>query len=367
MRTRALIVWYVGGQKNGLRHVRDSAVGAGTTAGNAEHEICPVAIIAFTSSWRCDAFSAVGAARESANGWRVFWPERAVHRAFCPLRRRTLPQCDDQGRGRGARTWIGTRSSDLEKHYMREQLAKRSGKARPKVIGIDEVSVRKGHEYRIVVSDLEKHRPIWFGGAGSVARRAWMSFIAFWAKSTPTYPPGGDGHVEAVSQLHVKQRPAGSDFVRQVPHHAPSRRGTRSGAQDRSIARLARQGPHASSRARNIRCCRTAEPQRPGAQEPEALLAANKRLNTAYLLKESFGQLWDYNSEAWARKLLRELAGALKWQRLKPYEKFADMIDRHWDGIAAYCKPENKVVPRLRRGSQQQNPRHPAPRLRPSR
>ena len=32
------------------------------------------------------------------------------------------------------------------------------------------------------------------------------------------------------------------------------------------------------------------------------LLAANKRLNTAYLLKESFGQLWDYNSEAWARK-----------------------------------------------------------------
>ena len=52
----------------------------------------------------------------------------------------------------------------LEKHYMREQF-KRCGAARPKVIGIDEISVRKGHEYRIVVSDLEKHRPIWFGGA----------------------------------------------------------------------------------------------------------------------------------------------------------------------------------------------------------
>ena len=33
----------------------------------------------------------------------------------------------------------------------------------------------------------------------------------------------------------------------------------------------------------------------------------------------------------------------LKWQRLKSFEKFAEMIDRHWDGIAAYCKPENKV------------------------
>ena len=51
----------------------------------------------------------------------------------------------------------------LEKLYMQMQL-KRAGKARPTVIGIDEISVRRGHEYRVVVSDLEKHRPIWFGG-----------------------------------------------------------------------------------------------------------------------------------------------------------------------------------------------------------
>ena len=72
-------------------------------------------------------------------------------------------------------------------------------------------------------------------------------------------------------------------------------------------------------------------------------LAANKRLNTAYLLKESFGQLWDYQSEAWARRFFDNWRSSLKWQRLAPYEKFAEMIDRHWDGIAAYCKPENKV------------------------
>ncbi len=73
------------------------------------------------------------------------------------------------------------------------------------------------------------------------------------------------------------------------------------------------------------------------------LLAANKRLNTAYLLRESFGQLWDYNSEAWARRFFENWRASLKWQRLEPYEKFAEMIDRHWDGIAAYCKAENKV------------------------
>ena len=75
----------------------------------------------------------------------------------------------------------------------------------------------------------------------------------------------------------------------------------------------------------------------------KVLLAANKRLNTAYVLKESFGQLWSYEREGWARRFFENWRAGLKWQRLKPYEKFADMIDRHWDGIAAYCRPENKV------------------------
>jgi transposase len=51
----------------------------------------------------------------------------------------------------------------LEKQYMREQL-KRAGLPGSKVIGVDEISIRKGHTYRIVVSDLLNQRPIWFGG-----------------------------------------------------------------------------------------------------------------------------------------------------------------------------------------------------------
>jgi hypothetical protein len=40
------------------------------------------------------------------------------------------------------------------------------------------------------------------------------------------------------------------------------------------------------------------------------------------------------------------------------------MIDRHWDGIAAYCRPENKVSLGFVEQAQQQNPGDPAPRLR---
>jgi transposase len=73
------------------------------------------------------------------------------------------------------------------------------------------------------------------------------------------------------------------------------------------------------------------------------LLKVNKRLNTAYLLKESFGQLWGYKKEGWARKFFDNWRASLKWQRLKPYEEFAEMIESHWEGIAAFCESENKV------------------------
>jgi transposase len=73
------------------------------------------------------------------------------------------------------------------------------------------------------------------------------------------------------------------------------------------------------------------------------LFKANKRLNTAYLLKESFGQLWDYKLPLWARRFFDNWRSALKWQRLKPFEKFARMIEAHWDGIEVHCQVENKV------------------------
>src|SRR5204863_7403647 len=52
---------------------------------------------------------------------------------------------------------------EVDKDYMREQL-RRAGSPGPRVIGIDEIAIAKGHKYRIVVSDLERGRPLWFGG-----------------------------------------------------------------------------------------------------------------------------------------------------------------------------------------------------------
>jgi transposase len=67
------------------------------------------------------------------------------------------------------------------------------------------------------------------------------------------------------------------------------------------------------------------------------LLAASPKLLKAHLLKESFSHLWSYKSKTWARKFFSNWVGQLKWSRLKPYHKFGRLVERHLDGILAYC------------------------------
>lgn len=218
----------------------------------------------------------------------------------------------------------------------------KAGTPGPKVIGIDEISIRKGHTYRIVVSDLIRHRPIWFGGEdrseASMARfyewlgkkksaRIRLAVMDMWKpfrNATLLYAPQA---AILFDKFHIMRHLGEAlDKVRKSEY-------ARLSGRDRRY--IKGQKYTLLSHRENLTL--------QGKQSLKTLLAANKRLNTAYLLKESFGQLWDYEREGWARRFFENWRSSLKWQRLQPYEKFAQMIDRHWDGIAAYCKPENKV------------------------
>ena len=76
-----------------------------------------------------------------------------------------------------------------------------------------------------------------------------------------------------------------------------------------------------------------------GRRALKKLIAANRRLNTAYLLRESFGQLWDYKTERGACAFFERWKDSLRWKRLKPYVEFSLMVEIHWDGITSYCHP----------------------------
>ena len=229
----------------------------------------------------------------------------------------------------------------LEMQYMQEQL-RRAGTPGPKVIGIDEISLRKGHTYRIVVSDLVRKRPIWFGGEdrseksmdlfyGSLgekkSRRIELAVMDMWKAfhiSTSKHAPQT---AILFDKFHViRHLNEALDKVRKSEY-------ARLSGKDRRF--IKGQKYTLLSRRENL--------DTEGRLALRTLLKANKRLNTAYLLKESFCQLWEYQNETWARKFFENWRASLKWQRLKPYEEFAEMIESHWEGIAAFIQSEEKV------------------------
>jgi transposase len=229
----------------------------------------------------------------------------------------------------------------LEMQYMREQL-RRLGTPGPKVIGLDEVSIRKGHDYRIVVSDLERKRPIWFGGKD----RSEASLDLFFAWLGPKKSKGIRLAVMDMWKpfRNSTQRNASQAAILFDKFHIMRNLGEALDQIRKSeYARLSGKKREFIKGQKYTLLSHRENLTMNGRAALKKLLKANKRLNTAYLLKESFGQLWEYKKEGWVRRFFDNWRAALKWQRLKPYEEFAQMIESHWKGIVAFSQWEEKV------------------------
>jgi transposase len=187
----------------------------------------------------------------------------------------------------------------LEMEYMQEQI-RRVGNPAAKVVGIDEISIRKGHTYRIVVSDLERRRPIWFGGedrseksmdsfyewlGSKKSKRIRLAVMDMWKpfrKSTLKAQHAPQARI-LFDKFHVLRHLGEAlDKVRKSEY-------ARLTGKDRRFIKGQRYTLLAHRE--NL----TTE----GRRSLKLLLQANKRLNTAYILKEEFEQLWSYQREIW--------------------------------------------------------------------
>lgn len=230
---------------------------------------------------------------------------------------------------------------ELDKQYMREQL-RRQGKARPEVIGIDEISIRRGHDYRIVVSDLVRGLPIWFGGKDRTEESMDMFYGWLGEKKSGNIRLAVMDMWKAFENSARKNVPQAAilyDKFHVIKHLGEALDEIRK----QEYARLTGKDRRYIKGQKWVLLSNRENLTLDGKASLKALLKANKRLQTAYLLKETFGQLWSYQTEGWARRFFENWKAALKWRRLRPYENFVKLIERHWDGIAAYSKPENKV------------------------
>lgn len=230
----------------------------------------------------------------------------------------------------------------MEMAYMERLLKAHPPAENIRAIGIDEVSVKRRHAYQIVVADLDQQRPIWMGGDGRSetdmdrffehigadrSKAICLAVMDMWKPFRKSVIRNAPEARIVFDKFHVLRHL--SDALDQVRRQEYKR------VNDKERKFIKGQRYNLLSHKANL--------DMEGRRALRLLLKANKRLNTAYVLKESFAQLWDYNNPTWANKFFENWKAQLKWQRLKPFEEFAAMIDRHWDGIASYCHPANKV------------------------
>jgi transposase len=232
---------------------------------------------------------------------------------------------------------------DLDKQYMNDQL-RLAGPPSPTLVGIDEIAVAARHRYRIVVSDLELRRPIWFGGED----RSEASLDGFYR----WLGPEKSGKIRLVVMDMWKAfrnstlKPGHAPEARIVydKFHVLSHLGlAMDDVRKREYARLVGADRRYVKGQKFVLLSRWENLTPQKQQALHELFRVNKRLYRAYLLKESFGGLWSYRQPYWARRFFEQWQRSLRWQRLPSFEKFAAMIERHWDGIESYCHVENKV------------------------
>lgn len=230
----------------------------------------------------------------------------------------------------------------IEISYMKGLLAKQPPLKQLRAIGVDEVSIKRRHTYATVVADLDQLRPIWLGCTGrkeedldrfyadigsevsNTIRLAVMDMWKPFRNSTGRHAPQAR---IVYDKFHILRHLADAlDAVRRSEYKRVN---------DKERRFIKGQRYTLLSNRTNL--------ELDGKRALKLLLKANGRLHKAYLLKESFGQLWSYNNPTWARKFFDNWKAQLRWSRLEPYQKFSAMIERHWDGIISYCHPDNKV------------------------
>lgn len=234
---------------------------------------------------------------------------------------------------------------DLEKQYMREQL-RRTGSVSPRVIGVDEISIGKGHQYRIVVSDLERGRAIWFGGKDRSEKSmdefyTWLGPVKCRKIRLVVMDMSAAFRASALKPGNAPQAEILYDKFHVLQHLSKAMDKVRK----QEYARLEGEDRRYIKGQRYALLSHWATLSADGRASLRELFRVNARLNKAYLLKEQFDRLWTYWSPGWARRFFDRWRDALRWQRLQPFQKFAATVESHWDGIEAFSRHENKQVP----------------------
>lgn len=209
-------------------------------------------------------------------------------------------------------------------------------------MGVDEIYLGKKQKFITVVSNLDAAEPLWFG-----QERKKDTLDEFFEKRLSPFQRG------AIQAACVDMwDPFRQSIEQWLPHcriiydkfHIMQHAGA--AVDEVRRAELFRKGGAARAVVKGKRwllLSRWVNRNTQKKQQLNALFALNRRLMKAYLLKESLDRLWTYTYEGAMLRYLNSWIDQLRWQRLRPMEKLADMLIKHLDGILNYCRTKVRL------------------------
>jgi transposase len=204
-------------------------------------------------------------------------------------------------------------------------------------MGVDEIHLGKKQKFLTVVSNLQSGEPLWFGKDRteetldeffdqevSAFRRSGITAacVDMWEPFTKSILKWVPECKITFDKFHVMQH--ANQAVDEVRRAEFFRKGVRNRAMVKG--------------KRWLLLSRWVNLTGPKKQLLNELFKLNRKMMKAYLLKESLDRLWKYQYEGAALRYLHGWIDQRRWQRLEPFQKLAEMLLRHQEGILSYCR-----------------------------
>ena len=228
---------------------------------------------------------------------------------------------------------------DAVKDIQKRHLQKRFAKPRLKhlrLLGVDEISIGKGHRYLTVVLDLESGAVVFVGdGKGADALDPfWRRLRASGAKIEAVALDMSKAYILAVT---TNLPDAALVFDR---FHVVKLFNDRLSEFRRELQREAEEGLHKDvlkgTRWLLLKNPENLDPKRRERERLEEALRINKPLAAAYYMKEDLRQIWEQPDKATAARVLADWIRRADASGIKILHKMAATLEAHRHGILAY-------------------------------
>ncbi len=203
-------------------------------------------------------------------------------------------------------------------------------------LAIDEIAVRKGHNYMTVVLDYDTGRVVWMGQGRQIET------LDGFFKNMPENARNG---IEAVALdmwepyiQSVQGWCPNADIVFDLFHVVKAFNKVIDDIRNEEFRKSDREGRELLKGSKYLLIRRGENLRRDQRARLNEILAVNSRLNVVYWLKDLLVHIWDYVRPSWARSALDAWSAVAEADGHPALLRFARKLEKYQYGILNHCK-----------------------------